>query len=271
MQTRGGGAPIGHRESSGGAGYGGSPSNPGYSAWDVKNSDPSAADGYYWIQPPGYSTAKEIWCDMTNFNGGWMMLSYIGNGTTWTVHWQDSATSSESNSEPKFNANSSTMNSTNQSTDTWGNMGQSFISQMVVNARSPGGVACYRIQVSGSTYANLYHSVDGNADYLPAHPQRDIMDSNYDYTPGNNWYRSCNEGLTLDSGNGGAGTPSGLVGQCSFSRWGITPANLTGPMGHYNWGYSISPGHSSNSNYPACHCQGWNKHGNFWFKSMHIH
>ena len=271
MQTRGGGAPIGHRESSGGGGYGGSAGNPAYSAWDVLNSDPAAVTGYYWIQPPGFSTAKEIWCDMTNYNGGWMMLSYIGAGTTWTVHWQDSPTSSESNSEPKFNANSGTMTSTNHSNDTYGNMGRSFISQCVQNSRSPGGVACYRIQVSGSTYANLFHSVDSGSDYLPAIPQRDLCQSTYDSDPGNAWYRTCREGLTLDSGNGGAGTPAGLEGQCSYSRWGITPANLTGPMGHYNWGYSISPNHSSNTSYPACHCQGWNKDGTFWFKSMHKH
>ena len=271
MQTRGGGAPIGHRYSASGSSYGQDAGNPAYSAFDVKNADPSVVDGYYWIQPPGFSTAKEIWCDMSNFNGGWMLLSYIGAGSTWTMHWQDSPTSSESNSEPKFNASSSSMTSTNQSNDQYGNMGLSFISQCVQNARSPGGVACYRIQYSGSTYVNFYHSIDGNSDYLPAIPHRDLTNSTHDSHSGNVWYRRCHEGLTLDNGNGGAGTPSGTQGECDYHRWGITPANLHNGMSHYNWGYSISPNHSGNTSYPACHNSGWNKNGNFWFKSMHHH
>ena len=272
MQTRGGGAPIGHRYAgASGPGDGSGPNKPAYSAWDVKSQNPSAGSGYYWISPPGYTgSAKEVWCDMNNLNGGWMLLSYIGAGTTWTVHWQDAATSSENNSGPKFNANNSTVNATYNSTDGYGNFGQVFISQMVQNARSPGGVGLYRIQVSGSTYENFFHSIDSNSDYLPALPFRDLMNSAYDTSqPGNDWYRRCHTGLSLDSGNGGAGTPNGTMGECDFHRWGITPANLHNGMSHYNWGYSISPNHSSNTNYPACHCQGWNKHGNFWFKSMH--
>ena len=271
MQTRGGGATIGHRESSGGGDLGLTANNPAYSAWEIKNANPSATDGYYWIQPQYNSQpAKELWCDMTNQGGGWQLLSYIGAGSTWTVHWQDSATSSESNAEPKFNANSSTMQSTNQGSDTWGNMGRLYIQACVIAARSPGGVACYRIQYSGSTYVNFYHSVLSDADYLPALPHRDEHNSFSDNLSGNNWYRTCHDGLTLDSGNGGAGTPSGTQGSYAYHRWGILPNNLHNGMSHYNWGYSISPNHSGNTSYPACHNGGWNKYGNFWFKSMDV-
>ena len=45
-------------------------SNPGQSCQDVLDSNPSAADGHYWVTY-GESTAFEVFCEMSTDDGGW--------------------------------------------------------------------------------------------------------------------------------------------------------------------------------------------------------
>ncbi|WP_143448351.1 fibrinogen-like YCDxxxxGGGW domain-containing protein [Kineosporia sp. A_224] len=61
------------------------------SCWDVKQVNPAAADGRYWLYTPGLGYPQQFWCDMTTDGGGWVLLgrgrenwSFLpeGQGTT---------------------------------------------------------------------------------------------------------------------------------------------------------------------------------------------
>lgn len=68
---------------------GSSSTNPAKNALHILASYPQAPTGLYWIQPTGYATAQQIYCDMDWQGGGWMMVSSnhsadttIPNGTS---------------------------------------------------------------------------------------------------------------------------------------------------------------------------------------------
>jgi hypothetical protein len=53
-----------------------SSANPAFSAQQILAANPTAASGLYWIKPTGYTgSAQQIYCDMTNDGGGWMLVA----------------------------------------------------------------------------------------------------------------------------------------------------------------------------------------------------
>jgi hypothetical protein len=42
-------------------------------------------DGVYSIQPPGYATAFDVWCDMTTDGGGWTVIRSVANASEGNV------------------------------------------------------------------------------------------------------------------------------------------------------------------------------------------
>jgi len=53
----------------------GSLSNPGVSALDIYNSGQTTS-GWYYIKPSTMATARQVYCNMTDEGGGWMLMSY---------------------------------------------------------------------------------------------------------------------------------------------------------------------------------------------------
>ena len=64
-------------------GLGSSPSTALQSCLDIKEQDPNAGDGVYYVDPDGGSTTNAFatWCDMTTDGGGWTLVR-VSNGTT---------------------------------------------------------------------------------------------------------------------------------------------------------------------------------------------
>ena len=57
----------------------GSAANPANSAVDIIAAGDSVGDGFYYITING--TTRQIWCDMTNDGGGWMMAARVHTST----------------------------------------------------------------------------------------------------------------------------------------------------------------------------------------------
>ncbi len=55
--------------------------NPGVSAQDILNSG-QVTNGWYYIQTSSMSSAKQVYCNMTDEGGGWMMISYTPTFST---------------------------------------------------------------------------------------------------------------------------------------------------------------------------------------------
>lgn len=55
--------------------------NPGRSAVDILNSG-QTNDGWYYIQTSSMSSAKQVYCNMTDDGGGWMLICYTPNFAT---------------------------------------------------------------------------------------------------------------------------------------------------------------------------------------------
>jgi len=241
----------------------------GTSAYQLKTLYPAYTTGYFWIKPTGGSVARQVWCDMSNLGGGWMLMSYCGTSVSTGTHVKDAYTGSA------FDASSSTVAASNGGSGTAGNLGQSFIDSCVVAARSK-GVALFRVNNT-----NWYFPTTSTSNWLVL-SQRSRADhanlSTFDTTnmarTGNAWLKSCYPTYTADSGNNFAGTVSGAIVQMSEEKWNTFPGNMTNGS-TTNWGYSISPYYNQTSetqnegNYvtwPSSHSDGWSRSAYFWLK-----
>lgn len=66
------------------------------SCWEVKQANPAAADGRYWLQTPQLRTPTQFYCDQTTDGGGWVLIGRgrhgwrdggDGRGTPASVAW----------------------------------------------------------------------------------------------------------------------------------------------------------------------------------------
>lgn len=243
------------------------------SAKAIKDLTGTTTNGFYYIKPEGYTgDAIQVFCDMANDGGGWMLMSAAGVDV-WYHHVDDAAYN------VPFNSNSIAVNGGGKTASGYaGNCGQAFIDALVV-ANRQSSIARFNIHDSGTTWRSYFFPTDANARWYDIVNRSSTVDNSTacDATrknlAGNQWLRSCYYGYTPDSGNGGAGTVSGTNITQGSSCWGTFPYNMdTNDAYGENWGYSIAPNYQAtftnrNTQYPSCHSNGWNRAGNFWFKA----
>jgi len=264
--------------------------NPAPSAMAIKRLTGTTTNGYYWILPAGFTgQPKQVWCDMTNAGGGWMLMSFCGPSVTDGRHVDDFEVNVPFN---MFSQNTSIIN-TGQTGSTAGNLGQPFIDALVINGRNK-GVACFRILNAGTTWKNWYFNLDGNARWLgvEGYRARNKNDWNGGSSSGvdtvnnnvtaNTWLKSCwggstqngmtFDGYTLDNRNDGCGfAEGGTAAVTGGAGWPTYPGNFDNITD--NWGYSISPTYDTYtfaspaySNWNSAHSQGWSQPASYWLK-----
>ena len=237
------------------------------SAYYIKYALGQNTTGYYWIKPTGSAVARQVWCDMTNSGGGWMLMSFAATGVSNGAHVKDAYTGSA------FNASSSTINSSNGASSASGNLGQEFINSCVIAGRQR-AVALFRMNTT-----NYYIPTDSASNWLPI-AQRSRSQSGANFATfdaanlartGNNWLKTMYTGYTADSGNNSAGTVSTSYAM-GGDAWNTLPGNFNSIAS--NWGYSISQYYQSGdsavdanfSTWPSSHHSGWGSSGYFWLK-----
>jgi hypothetical protein len=61
-----------------------SSNNPGVNAAQVLAAG-NTSNGWYWIKTSGMAAARQVYCNMTDAGGGWMLVSYNGNKQSGTA------------------------------------------------------------------------------------------------------------------------------------------------------------------------------------------
>jgi hypothetical protein len=243
------------------------------SALSIKNITGTTTNGFYYIKPEGYAgNAIQVYCDMANDGGGWMLMSAAGTDVFY-LHVNDAAYN------VSFTPNSMAVNGNYREQSGFAvNLGQSFIDAMVV-ANRQSSIARFNIKDGGTTWRPHFILSDANARWYDIYNRSSTVDntSSCDATrrnlSGNTWLKTAYYGYIADSGNGGVGTLSGTPNTQGASCWGTFPYNMdTDDQYGENWGYSIAPNYSAtfanpNNQYPSCHSNGWNRPGNFWLKA----
>lgn len=237
------------------SGNGSSSSTPAKSAAHILAANPSATSGYYWIE--SYGVVKQVYCDMTNNGGGWMLMSYTGTSNSYGWHVLDN---------PYNYPSSLTGITTDPGASTAFNIGQLFIDGLVRRGRSA-GIALFRID------GNMrYFPITSTAEWAPCQSRAGHNYHSQHSYAGNQWLKSCYTGYATGTGNGGAGDLSGTNVTWAGSTWGTFPYNMSNNDAN-NFGYSIDPQYDTyfhrgdaNGNWLSCHSNGWNKTGAFWLK-----
>ena len=60
------------------------------SCWEIKQNDPSSADGVYWLLTPAMTQAEQFYCDQTRAGGGWVLVGRGREG--WSTAYNGSGT-----------------------------------------------------------------------------------------------------------------------------------------------------------------------------------
>lgn len=58
--------------------------DPAGSCLEIKQANPNSPDGIYWIETPAMGSAEQFYCDMTNENGGWVLIGRGREDWAWT-------------------------------------------------------------------------------------------------------------------------------------------------------------------------------------------
>jgi trimeric autotransporter adhesin len=67
------------------------PEHAAVSCWDIKQKDPSAPDGSYWLLTPRLAGPQQFHCDMTTDGGGWVLIGRGREGWTFGYNGQGTA------------------------------------------------------------------------------------------------------------------------------------------------------------------------------------
>jgi hypothetical protein len=198
---------------------GGSSSRAAPSARYIKELTGTSTDGFYWIKTPDMSSAQQVFCDMNNEGGGWMLM-FINQGgninMTQTGTFYDNLNSSSHTS-------SLSPRRYNGSTYAWGR------TQVWIDSKSRTNVKMMK------TY-NLYNSSNSIIDY-------NMSDSNTNGINHANSRTSRQVYDILDMGSGVSpahifstshgGSPSTLANVVTLY---VDGGNYGGSGGTYNYG-----------------------------------
>jgi hypothetical protein len=258
---------------------GSTPEKAGVSALAIKTLTGTTTSGWYWIKPTGYSTAKYVYCDMTNQGGGWMLMSWVYAGNLLGKNVVDIETGSD------INGGITSITTTTPSVNNGGNLGQEFIDAIITNNRGA-CIAKYTLTGGASTLNDFYFNTDANSRFLPlanregtTTARTQTVDTANRDNPANAWLKTCNTSYTTSGGNGAGVATGGTTVTYGGEPWGVFPFNMNNGYSG-NWGFSISsyygtaPGNpfpawgTSSNGWTTAHNNGWGQHVSMWVKSV---